>query len=128
MQNSSSSTPPCIKPRHRAAKTRIRRRRIDLNCGCSFYQHIDCANHGFSHRGTHHCGSGREWRFYLGGAKSPLFQDNQCTTAGVHNNHNIPRPNTVQPQPEEQVGSTQSVPELPDMDTFSDGFWDDVFK
>ncbi|UMM45344.1 transcriptional activator protein [Galium leaf distortion virus] len=128
MQNSSSSTPPCIKPRHRAAKTRIRRRRIDLNCGCSFFQHIDCANHGFTHRGEHHCVSSREWRFYLGGAKSPLFQDNQCRGPPVHNNQSVQHPDTIQPQPSEVVESTQSVPELPNMDDVDSSFWDDIFK
>nr|ALK03413.1 transactivator protein [Tomato severe leaf curl virus]ALK03463.1 transactivator protein [Tomato severe leaf curl virus] len=128
MQNSSPSTPPSIKPKHKIAKTRIRRKRIDLNCGCSFYQHIDCANHGFTHRGEHHCGSGREFRFYLGGTKSPLFHDNQCRGPNLHQHQDIPHPNTVQPQPQEGAESTQSVPQLPNLDDISSSFWDELLK
>ncbi|ADW10638.1 transactivator protein [Sida micrantha mosaic virus-[snap bean:Brazil:2003]] len=87
MLNSSSSTPPSIKPRHRIAKKRaIRRRRVDLECGCCLYQHLNCTGHGFPHRGIHNCTSGREWRIYLGDNKSPVFQDvpgfRTCCTQG----------------------------------------------
>ncbi|QHB15492.1 AC2 [Papaya begomovirus 2] len=128
MQNSSSSTPPSIKPAHRIAKTRIRRRRIDLNCGCSIYQHIDCAHHGFTHRGEHHCVSGREFRFYLGNSKSPLFQAGECRRPTMDEHQNLPRTNPVQPQPQEGIGSTQSLPELPNLDDTDSSFWDDIFK
>ncbi|CAC85459.1 transcriptional transactivator protein [Sri Lankan cassava mosaic virus-[Colombo]] len=106
--SASRSTQVPIKVQHRAAKRKaIRRRRVDLNCGCSYYVHINCHNHGFTHRGTHHCSSGDEWRLYLGGSKSPLFQDHPARQPAVqhavgHNN----RPDTVQPQPEESVGTT----------------------
>ncbi|AST47732.1 transcriptional activator protein [Tomato leaf curl purple vein virus] len=129
MLNSSSSTPPSIKVHHRAAKKRaIRRRRIDLNCGCSIFVHINCHNNGFTHRGTHHCTSGREWRVYLAAQQSPVFQDNTRGGSTLHNNQDLPHPNTVQPQPEESVGSPQSLPQLPSLDQLSDGFWDDLFK
>ncbi|AAR95969.1 TrAP [Tomato mosaic leaf curl virus] len=131
MQNSSSSTPPSIKPQHRRAKrarATIRRRRLDLDCGCSVYVHINCRNHGFTHRGTHHCSSSNEWRFYLGGSKSPLFQDNPSGGPSIHNDQNLHHPNPVQLQPEEGVESTQGLPEFPNLDDISSSFWDDIFK
>ncbi|ABC33732.1 TrAP transactivator protein [Euphorbia mosaic virus - A [Mexico:Yucatan:2004]] len=129
MLNSSSSTPPSIKPQHRIAKKRaIRRRRIDLNCGCSIFLHINCADNGFTHRGEHHCVSGREFRFYLGGSKSPLFQDNQSRGSSSYVGQSIPRPNPVQLQPQEGVESTPSLPELPSLDDISSSFWDELFK
>ncbi|ALV85584.1 trans-activating protein [Pavonia mosaic virus] len=129
MRRSSSSTPPSIKPQHRAAKRRItRRRRIDLNCGCSIYIHINCADHGFTHRGTHHCASGREWRVYLGGRQSPLFQDVQSRGPVIHKHQGISHPDPVQPQPEESIGSPQMLPELPSLDNIDSSFWDDLFK
>ncbi|AAG15547.1 trans-activation protein [Tomato rugose mosaic virus] len=129
MHNSSSSTPPSIKVQHRAAKRRaIRRRRIDLQCGCSIFVHIDCAGHGFTHRGTHHCTSGREWRVYLGNIKSPLFQDVQRRGHTIHEDQSLPRPNTVQPQPEESTGSPQGLSQLPNLDDIPESFWDDIFK
>ncbi|AFV48344.1 transcription activator [Blechum interveinal chlorosis virus] len=129
MQNSSSSTPPSIKPQHRIAKKRaIRRKRIDFNCGCSIYQHIDCINYGFTHRGEHHCTSGREFRFYLEGSKSPIFHDTQSRRPTIHNNQNILHPNSVQPQPEEGTESTQSLLQFPNLDDFDSSFWDGLFK
>ncbi|AMY16577.1 transactivating protein [Triumfetta yellow mosaic virus] len=129
MLNSSSSTPPCIKPRHRIAKKReIRRRRVDLGCGCSIYVHINCTGHGFTHRGTHHCTSGREWRLYLGNNKSPLFQDMPSRGHHVHEDKSVPRSDTVQPQPQESIGSPQGVPELPSLDDITDSFCDDLFN
>nr|AGH29726.1 transactivating protein [Tomato chlorotic mottle virus] len=129
MHNSSSSTPPSIKVQHRAAKKRaIRRRRIDLQCGCSIFVHIDCAGHGFTHRGTHHCTSGREWRVYLGNIKSPLFQDVQRRGHTIQEDQSLPRPNTVQPQPEESTGSPQGLSQLPNLDDIPESFWDDIFK
>ncbi|ALK03443.1 transactivator protein [Whitefly-associated begomovirus 2] len=129
MRSSSQSTPPSIKREHKKAKKRaVRRRRIDLECGCSIYFHIGCTGHGFTHRGTHHCTSGREWRVYLGDRKSPLFQDVPSRGTAVHQDQNIQRPDTIQPQPEESIGSPQGVPELPSLDDFTDSFWVDLFK
>ncbi|UFT26613.1 transactivator protein [Rhynchosia mottle virus] len=122
------SSPPSIKPRHSYAKRQTRRKRIDLNCGCSIYVHINCANHGFTHRGTHHCCSSKEWRFYLGGSKSPIFQDNQSGAAHVHTNHGVPHSDTLQPQPAESVGSPQSLSKFPSLDDIDDSFWADIFK
>nr|AGM20533.1 TrAP protein [Tomato yellow leaf curl Yunnan virus] len=124
MQNSSPSRNHCtqvpIKVQHRIAKKSVRRRRVDLPCGCTYYYSISCANHGLSHRGTHHCNSSREWRVYLDGSKSPIFQNNQTRPATVLNeprhNHD---PNTVQPQPEESVGTTPMFSDLPDLDSLT---------
>nr|QWB14697.1 trans-activating protein [Sida yellow blotch virus]QWB14702.1 trans-activating protein [Sida yellow blotch virus]QWB14707.1 trans-activating protein [Sida yellow blotch virus] len=128
MLNSSSSTPPSIKRRHRIAKRRApRRRRIDIDCGCSIYVHINCSNHGFTHRGTHHCASGREWRLYLGDNKSPLFQDIPSRGPVVHQDQGVPHTDTIQPQPQESIGSPQGIPQLPSLDDFSDSFWNDLF-
>nr|AJE24733.1 transcriptional activator protein [Tobacco leaf curl Pusa virus] len=125
MQNSSPSRSHCtqvpIKVQHKIAKKRpIRRRRIDLPCGCSYYFGIDCASHGFTHRGTHHCNSGREWRVYLDGQKSPLFQDIPAPRETIsiqqrHNNFTSP----VQLQPEESVGDTPVFSNLPNLDSFT---------
>nr|QPN01203.1 Transcriptional activator protein [Chilli leaf curl India virus]UTQ10896.1 AC2 [Chilli leaf curl India virus] len=119
------STQVPIKVQHRAAKRRaIRRKRVDLNCGCSYYVHINCHNHGFTHRGTHHCSSGDEWRVYLGGSKSPLFQDHRAPQPAIpdeQRHHN--RPSTVQPQPEESVGDSQMFPSLPNLDDFTASDW-----
>ncbi|ABB97521.1 transcription activator protein [Okra mottle Mexico virus] len=129
MRSSSPSHPPSIKKAHRQAKRRaIRRRRIDLECGCSIYFHIDCAGHGFTHRGTHHCTSGREWRIYLGDRKSPVFQDVPSRGTIVHRDQSVPRSDTVQPQPEESVASPQSLLELPSLDEIDDSFWVDLFS
>ncbi|AAC32417.1 putative [Tomato mottle virus-[Florida]] len=129
MRSSSPSQPPSIKRAHRQAKKRaIRRRRVDLQCGCSIYFHLGCAGHGFTHRGTHHCTSGGEWRVYLGARKSPLFQDTQSRGPTVYQNEGIPRTDTVQPQPEESVASPQSLPELPSLDDVDDSFWINLFS
>ncbi|AEF12622.1 transcription activator [Chenopodium leaf curl virus] len=129
MRSSSPSHPPSIKIAHKIAKKRgIRRRRIDLDCGCSIYVHIGCSGHGFTHRGTHHCSSSGEWRFYMGDRKSPLFQDRQGGGTGVHVQQSVPHPDQGKPQPAESVGSPQGLLNLPSLDDFSDSFWDDVLK
>ncbi|AGI42762.1 TrAP [Abutilon golden mosaic Yucatan virus] len=129
MRFSSPSNPPSIKTAHRQAKKRaVRRRRIDLECGCSIYFHIGCTGHGFTHRGTHHCTSGREWRLYLGDRKSPLFQDVPSRGPDVHQDQGVQHTDTVQPQPEESVASPQSLPELPSLDDIDDSFWVDLFS
>nr|QBY34652.1 transcriptional activator protein [Chilli leaf curl virus] len=114
-----------IKVQHRAAKRRaIRRKRVDLNCGCSYYVHIDCHNYGFTHRGTHHCSSGDEWRVYLGGSKSPVFQDNKAPQQAIpdeQRHHN--RPSPVQPQPEERAGDSQMFHSLPNLDDLTASDW-----
>nr|ACL78774.1 AC2 [Kudzu mosaic virus] len=126
-------SPPSIKAQHRLAKKRaIRRRRIDLKCGCSYYLHINCYNHGFSHRGVHHCGSASEWRLYLGGNKSPEFQDHGPRQSMVPTPHPVAKVqnnNThhAQPLSEESVGDTQGLPGLDDLPSFHTADWDDFF-
>nr|ABA26604.1 TrAP [Cabbage leaf curl Jamaica virus] len=129
MRNSSPLKPPSIKAQHKTAKRRaVRRRRIDLNCGCSIFLHINCADNGFTHRGEHHCSSGREFRFYLGGSKSPVFQDTTRRGPVVHQNQDLPHPSPVQPQPTESIGSPQSLLQFPGLDEFDESFWADIFK
>ncbi|CAD42618.1 transcriptional activator protein [Tomato yellow leaf curl Thailand virus-[Y72]] len=114
------STQVPIKVQHRIAKRAIRRRRVDLPCGCSYFVAIGCHNNGFTHRGTTHCNSIREWRIYLDGQKSPIFQDNQAPRETIpeepRHNHIA---NPVQPQPEESVGDTQMFSSLQNLDSFT---------
>ncbi|UWT60801.1 transcription activator protein [Papaya leaf crumple virus] len=125
MQHSSPSQSHCtqvpIKVQHRLAKRRaIRRKRVDLECGCSYYVHINCHNHGFTHRGIHHCSSSNEWRVYLGGSKSPLFQDPQPRPKATqheprHHQHQGP----VQSQPQEESGDNEVFLGLEDPHSFT---------
>nr|ALU33568.1 AC2 [Tomato yellow leaf curl Thailand virus] len=114
------STQVPIKVQHRIAKRATRRRRVDLPCGCSYFVAIGCHNNGFTHRGTTHCNSIREWRVYLDGQKSPIFQDNQAPREPIpeepRHNHVT---NPVQPQPEESVGDTQVFSSLQNLDSFT---------
>nr|UFI08383.1 transcriptional activator protein [Mungbean yellow mosaic India virus] len=121
-------SPPSIKVQHRVAKKRaIRRSRIDLTCGCSYYIHINCRNYGFSHRGEHHCSSTQEWRLSMGGAKSGVYQNHaaQCDTSGTRNDGNQ-SPHNIQPQVEvctvdaQAIGGNEAIPLL-----FED-IWDDI--
>nr|ALO02844.1 AC2 [Soybean chlorotic blotch virus] len=113
----SHSTQVPIKVRHRQAKKRqIRRRRVDLRCGCSYFVSINCANHGFTHRGTHHCSSSREWRLYLGGPKSSALQSDRASHeySGVAIQHNQAS-SAVQPQPPESIRTPQVLDNLDDI-------------
>nr|QEL50584.1 transcription activator protein [Tomato leaf curl Mali virus] len=121
----SHCSPTPIKVLHKQAKKKpIRRRRIDLNCGCSYYLHINCTNHGFTHRGTHHCSSSSEWRVYLGAQQSPIFQDNKTHQPTIQQEprHDI-SPNPFQPQSQEKVGDSQVLSELPDLDDLTASNW-----
>nr|AKF43474.1 AC2 [Euphorbia yellow leaf curl virus] len=118
------STQVPIKVQHRAAKRAIRRKRVDLNCGCSYYVHINCHNHGFTHRGTHHCSSSSEWRVYLGDSKSPLFQVFRAPHPAISEEQRyLPRPDTVQFQPEETMGDSQMFPSLPNLEDLTAFDW-----
>nr|AEA10363.1 TrAP protein [Clerodendron golden mosaic virus]UOQ23435.1 transactivator protein [Clerodendron golden mosaic virus]UOQ23441.1 transactivator protein [Clerodendron golden mosaic virus] len=117
-----------IKVQHKIAKKRSRRRRIDLDCGCSYFLSINCHNHGFTHRGNHHCNSSGEWRFYLGGSKSPIFQNHQPPRqANVPTTRHHHHPDTIQPQPTESTGTSQMLPILSDLHTFESTDWE-IFK
>nr|CRI68604.1 Transcriptional activator protein [Pepper huasteco yellow vein virus]CRI68620.1 Transcriptional activator protein [Pepper huasteco yellow vein virus]CRI68624.1 Transcriptional activator protein [Pepper huasteco yellow vein virus] len=122
------SSPPEVKLRHRFAKRQIRRRRVDLACGCSIYININCSNYGFTHRGTHHCSSSNEWRFYMGASKSPIFQNNACGDANVHKQQGVSHSGQSKPQHAESAGSPQSLLQLPSLDDVDDDFWADLLK
>nr|UYO78132.1 AC2 [Tomato leaf curl New Delhi virus] len=106
-------------------KKNIRRRRVDLQCGCSYYISINCHDHGFTHRGIHHCGSSREWRIYLGRSKSPVFQNFETPQQALpqrarHNQDS----NTIQPQPAESPGGSQVFSNFPNLDGLTPSDWD----
>nr|ADC79177.1 C2 [Tomato yellow leaf curl virus] len=129
MQPSSPSTSHCsqvpIKIQHRIAKTKpVRRKRIDLDCGCSYYLHINCINHGFTHRGTHHCSSSPEWRFYMGDRKSPVFQDHQPRREAISNEprHHF-HSDKIQSQYQEGTGDSQMFSQLPNLDDLTASDW-----
>ncbi|BAF49372.1 C2 [Honeysuckle yellow vein mosaic virus-[Japan:Miyazaki:2001]] len=125
MQPSSPSTAHStqvpIKVQHKIGKKRQpRRRRIDLNCGCSIYVSLGCANYGFTHRGHHHCSSGTEWRVYLDSAKSPIFQNHESRpTAIQHESGHNHSTDTIQPQPPISAGFTQVLPDFQDLDSLT---------
>ncbi|AQM52252.1 transcriptional activator protein [Tomato leaf curl Burkina Faso virus] len=129
MRSSSPSTTHCsqvpIKVQHRAAKKKaVRRKRVDLDCGCSYYLHIDCINHGFTHRGTHHCSSSKEWRVYLGDKQSPIFHDNKTRHQAIQHepgHHHIT--DTVQSQPQEGTGDSQMFSQLQSLDDLTASDW-----
>nr|UFP62984.1 AC2 [East African cassava mosaic Malawi virus] len=129
MPPSSPSTSHCsqvpIKVQHRTVKNRaLRRRRVDLECGCSFYLHIDCFNHGFSHRGTHHCSSSKEWRLYLGNKQIPVFRNPQApqrTREHEPGHHNSP--DTIQSQHQEGIGDSQVFSQLQGLDDLTASDW-----
>nr|WNT94928.1 transcription activator protein [Tomato leaf curl Karnataka virus] len=118
------STQVPIKVKHRLAKKGNRRRRVDLPCGCSYFIALACHDHGFTHRGTHHCRSSREWRVYLGDSQSLIFQDNRASQPAIRDEpRHHHRPSTVQSQPEESVGDTQMFPSLPNLDDLTASDW-----
>uniref|UniRef100_F6L742 Transcriptional activator protein n=1 Tax=Jatropha mosaic India virus-[Lucknow] TaxID=569949 RepID=F6L742_9GEMI len=119
------STPVPIKAKHRAAKRRaIRRRRVDLNCGCSYYVHINCHNHGFVLWGTHHCSSSDEWRVLLGAPQSPLFQNHRPQQPAVqYDLRHYYRPDTVLLHPEESVGTTSMLDGFQNLDSLTSSDW-----
>nr|AFB81508.1 transcription activator protein [Cotton leaf curl Rajasthan virus] len=128
MRSSSHLIDPCtqvpIKVQHREAKRRNRRRRVDLECGFSYYLSINCHNHGFTHRGTHHSSSSTEWRIYLGGAKSPLFQGYQPRQPSIHDGYGHTHDqDPVQLQHSESFGTAQVFSNLPNLDDLTASDW-----
>nr|UFP62846.1 AC2 [African cassava mosaic virus] len=119
------STQVAIKVYHRQSKKRaFRRRRVDLVCGCSYYLHINCSNHGFTHRGLHHCASSNKWRVYLGNKQSPVFHNHQAPTKAILNepgHHNSP--GSDQSQPGEGAGDSQMFSQLQDLDDLTASDW-----
>nr|QGL54783.1 transcription activator protein [Chilli leaf curl virus] len=109
---------------HRLAKRGTRRRRVDIDCGCTYFIAPRCHGYGYTHRGTHHCSTGREWRVYLGDNKSPPFQDNRAPQPAIPEEpRHHPRADTVQSQPEESVGDTQMFYNLPNLDDITATDW-----
>ncbi|AGK29967.1 transcriptional activator protein [Jatropha mosaic Lucknow virus] len=86
---------------------------------------INCANHGFTHRGTHHCSSFEQWRLYLDGPKSSVLPAHQSHEPALLSGpgHHTP-PNTIQPQSQASTTDTQVLPELQSLDSFTDSDWD----
>nr|AOA49823.1 transcription activator protein [Chilli leaf curl virus] len=118
------STQVPIKVQHRLAKKGTRRRRVDLDCGCSYFIALRCHGYGFTHRGTHHCSSSREFRVYLGDNKSPVFHNRRASQPAIPDEpRHHHRPSTVQSQPEESVGDTQMFPSLPNLDDLTASDW-----
>ncbi|AEB00553.1 Trap [Cleome golden mosaic virus] len=130
MRGSSSSNPPCIKAQHKAAKRRaIRRRRIDLTCGCTIYIHLNCHSNEFTHRGTSSAVPQAENGVYTWEISNPLYFRIHDVEDVLHSrDEDIPRPDTVQPQREESIGSPHGLSQLPSLDSLGDSFWADLFK
>nr|AGR83815.1 transcriptional activator protein [Tomato leaf curl New Delhi virus]CAO00519.1 transcription activator protein [Tomato leaf curl New Delhi virus - Bitter Gourd] len=105
-------------------KKSIRRKRVDLPCGCTYYISINCHDDGFTHRGVHHCGSSREWRIYLGNSKSPVFQNFGPRQQTILNTarHNQDS-NTVQPQHAESAGTSQVFSNFQDLHGLTPSDW-----
>nr|UOL66043.1 transcriptional activator protein [Squash leaf curl China virus] len=124
-QSKNHSIPVAKESLPQKKKKNVRRRRIDLPCGCSYYMSINCHDHGFTHRGVHHCGSSREWRVYLGSSKSPIFQNNetrhQALSRGTRHNQSA---YNVQPQPAESTGTSQMCSNVPNLDGLTPSDWD----
>nr|ARO77526.1 AC2 [Papaya leaf curl virus]UIB01920.1 TrAP [Papaya leaf curl virus] len=113
-----------IKVQDRLAKKWTRRRRVDLDCDWSYFIALRCHGYEFTHRGSHHCSSSREFRVYLGDTKSPVFQDIRAPQPVIpeepRHHH---RADTVQSQPEESVGDTQMFSNLPNLDDLTASDW-----
>nr|ALO02618.1 C2 [Cotton leaf curl Gezira virus] len=113
-----------IKVQHREAKKRaIRRRRIDIPCGCTVYVAFKCLDNGFTHRGTHHCASGREWRTYLDNQQSPVFQNHQGDSSNARESNNGRDADKIQLQPQEGIGDSQMFHELQGLDDLTPSDW-----
>nr|BAS69603.1 transcriptional enhancer protein [Jatropha leaf curl virus] len=85
----------------------------------------NCANHGFTHRGTHHCSSFEQWRLYLDRPKSSVLPTPQSHEQALppRTGHHTP-PNTIQLQSQASTTDTQVLPELQSWDSFRDSDWD----
>ncbi|KAL6961858.1 hypothetical protein U1Q18_043448 [Sarracenia purpurea var. burkii] len=131
MPNSSSSPnhyslPKNQKQLHQRSKKRsIRRRRIDLFCGCTIYVHINCANDGFTHRGGTHAIANAHWRVIPGIEEPTLHQGNR-EDDGLQLEPSIPDDNNVQPQSPQRTEPAQGSIPFPDLDNIEDfiSFWD----
>nr|AGZ91417.1 C2 protein [Tomato yellow leaf curl virus] len=129
MQPSSPSTSHCsqvpIKAKHSIAKKKIiRRRRVDLDCGCSYYLHLNCINHGFTHRGTHHCSSRAEWGFFMGDRKSPGFQKGGSRREAISNESRRHfNADEIQSQHQARTGDSLMLSQHPSLDELTASDW-----
>nr|AEF38358.1 AC2 [Tomato leaf curl New Delhi virus] len=106
-------------------KKSIPKRRVDLPCGCTYYISINCHDHGFTHRGVHHCGTSREWRIYLGNSKSPVSQTFEARQQALPNTaRHHQDSNTIQPQPAESPGTSQVFSNFQNLDGLTPSDWD----
>nr|QEY87973.1 transcriptional activator [Tomato leaf curl Palampur virus] len=118
------STPVAKTSRPKKKKKNIRRRRVDLQCGCSYYISITCHDHGFGPREIHPCGPSKGWREFLDRSNSPVFHHFETPQETLpHQPRHYNSPNTVQPQPEESTGASQVFSNIPDLDGLTPSDW-----
>lgn len=111
--------PPSQKPAHRAAKHR--RRRIDCGCGCSIYFRLECASHGFSHRGTTCAPAGNYWRLLLVSQEPAILSNNgRSNTTVVPIQPRLQVADTVQQHSQESIGSSPMLSQFPGLDDLQD--------
>nr|UFP62830.1 AC2 [African cassava mosaic virus] len=122
-QNHSTQVP--IKVHHRQSKKgAFRRRKVDLVCGCPYYLYINCPNHGFTHRGTHHCASSKKGRLHLGNKHPQIFFNHKApTTTFLDEPGHHKCPGSIQSQPEEGAGDSQMFSQLQDLDDLTASDW-----
>nr|QHU79400.1 transactivator protein [Opuntia virus 1]QHU79424.1 transactivator protein [Opuntia virus 1] len=109
---------------HRNAKKRKRRPRrlaFHLSCGCTFLYSKNCG-HGFSHRGSYHSISSRDWDLHMEGPQSPIHET--IIHRGQYSRTVVPHPNTGQPQPAQTIRPPQMLD--PNRDTYysEDSDWE----
>nr|AEG42038.1 transcriptional activator protein [Cotton leaf curl Multan virus] len=128
MRSSSLSKDHCtqlpIKVQHREAKRRNRRRRVDLECGCSYYLSINCHNHGFTHREpitAAQAGNGA----YIWEVPNPLyFKIISHSSPSIHDKYGHTHdPNPIQLQHSESSGTAQVFSNLPNLDDLTPSDW-----
>nr|QHU79490.1 transactivator protein [Opuntia virus 1] len=113
---------------HRNAKKRRRRERriaFHLECKCTFLHSKTCG-HGFTHRGTHHCISGRDWDLHLEGPQSPIHET--IIHRGQYSRTVVPHPDPGKPQPPKRARLTQILDPDGDTDQFEDSDWEFILE
>nr|QHU79220.1 transactivator protein [Opuntia virus 1] len=110
-----------IKKIHQKRKRRQRRIAFHLECGCTFLYSKTCGN-GFTHRGTHHCISGRDWDLHREGSQSPIHQT--IVHRGQYSRTVVPHPDPGKPQPPKTTRITQVLDPDGDTDQFEDSDWE----
>nr|QHU79532.1 transactivator protein [Opuntia virus 1] len=111
-----------IRLQHKNAKNKRRRERriaFHLECKCTFLYSKACG-HGFTHRGTHHCISSRDWDLHMEGPQSPIHET--IIHRGQFSRTVIPHPDPGKPQPPKRARLTQMLD--PDRDTYYSDYSD----